>query len=103
MQYYGHRRTTSLFEVSQNLLCYRITRDADLIDVYELRKYEDFDVFSISVIKDCDFLKILQKFAMEACFTLSTLYRLDKIRDVRTQIGTQGKFYDTYVAYVSLL
>lgn len=42
-------------------------------------------------------------FAVEAGFTLSTLYKMDKIRDVRDQIGNQGKFgaeivqtYDCY-------
>lgn len=62
----------------------------DLVDVYQLRKYDELDSPSISVINDCSFFKILQTFALEAGFTLSTLYKMDKIRDVRDQIGNQG-------------
>lgn len=45
----------------------------------------------MSVIADCSFFKILQTFAVEAGFTLSILYKMDRIRDVRKQIGSQGK------------
>lgn len=60
--------------------------------MYQLRKYDELDPSCISVIKDCSFFKILQKFAVEAGFTLSTLYKMDKIRDVRDQIGSQGNY-----------
>lgn len=87
----------------KNILFLSITRNEDLVDVYQLRKYDDLDSACLSVINDCSFFKILQMFAVEAGFTLSTLYKMDKIRDVRDQIGNQGKFgaeiaqtYDCY-------
>lgn len=75
--------------ISKNIRC-SITRDVDLVDVYQLRTYDALDSPSVSVINDCSFFKILQRFAVEAGFTLSTLYKMDKIRDVREQIGNQG-------------
>lgn len=68
-----------------------VTRDVDLVEIYQLRVYDELDPLRLSTITNCNFFKILQMFAAEAGFTLSTLYKMDKIRDVRVHIGSQGK------------
>ncbi len=67
-----------------------MTRDADLVEVYQLKSYDELDPAHLSVITNCVFFEKLQMFAVEAGFTLSILYKMDKIRDVRNQIGSQG-------------
>ncbi|XP_037037056.1 gamma-tubulin complex component 5-like [Bradysia coprophila] len=78
-----------------------VTRDIDLVDVYELRTYDELDPSRKSVITDCSFFKILQTFAVEAGFTLSILYKMDKIRDVRKLIGSQDNLYNTFLQLLS--
>lgn len=89
----GPTKAEKKFCFTKNLYAFSITRDEDLVDVYQLRNYDDLEATIVSVINDCSFFKILQMFAVEAGFTLSTLYKMDKIRDVRDQIGSQGTFF----------
>lgn len=62
----------------------------DLVEVYHLRSFDELDPLRIATITGCKIFEILQMFAVDAGFTLSILYKMDKIRDVRDQIGNQG-------------
>ncbi|KAJ6635484.1 Gamma-tubulin complex component 5 [Pseudolycoriella hygida] len=70
----------------------RTTRDTDLVDEYKLRNYDELDPTLASVIHNCRFLKIWQKFALEAAFTVSTLYKMNRMLRVREHFANEGKY-----------